>query len=259
MNQSNIKESQRRMAPDARREAILDAAQGLFMARGWEAVTIADVLEAAQISKGGFYHHFTAKEDLLTGIVARMTDQIVAATEAARNRASGDALARLNAFLAGSLRWKAEHAAEMRAFADVLMRPGNDILYQRIFNASAKVVVPVLEEMIRKGVEEGVFDVADPRLAAEIVIGLSQGRQAVLLDAMSLAAAGDLDAGTDRLNARMRAEGLTCDRLLGLPPGSIPLSSPDDYRRMLAGLAGAEGESAGARVSAERNRARKED
>lgn len=242
MNQDSTKESHRRMAPDARREAILDAAQGLFMARGWETVTIADVLEAARISKGGFYHHFTAKEDLLTGIVARMTDQIFAATEEARNRASGDALARLNAFLAGSLRWKAEHAAEMRAVAEVLIRPGNDILYQRVFNATAEAVAPILEEMIADGAREGVFDVADPRLAAEIVIGLSQGRQAVLLDAIALAAAGDIDAGTGRLDARMRAEGLTCDRLLGLPPGSVPLSSPEDYRRMLAGLAGADDE-----------------
>ncbi|MFA8387470.1 MAG: TetR/AcrR family transcriptional regulator [Pelagibaca sp.] len=259
MNRNSTNESQRRMAPDARREAILDAAQGLFMARGWEAVTIADVLEAARISKGGFYHHFTAKEDLLTGIVARMTGQAIAATEEARNCATGDALTRLNAFLASSQRWKAEHASEMRAFVDVLMRPGNDTLYQRAFNATADAIVPILEEMISDGVEEGVFDVADPRLAAEIVIGLSQGRQAVLSDAMALAAAGDIDAGTDRLDARMRAEGLTCDRLLGLPPGSVPLSSPEDYRRMLAGLAGDDGKNAGASASAERNSARKED
>jgi AcrR family transcriptional regulator len=155
MRQDSTKDAQRRMAPDARREAILDAAQGLFMARGWEAVTIADVLSAARISKGGFYHHFTAKEDLLTGIVTRMTAQAVAATTAARHRSSGDALARLNAFLAGSLRWKAEHAAEMRAFVDVLMRPGNDILYQRTFNATAEAVVPILEEILTKVYGEG--------------------------------------------------------------------------------------------------------
>lgn len=251
MNQPN--DIQRRMAPDARREAILNAAQGLFMARGWEAVTIADVLEAAKISKGGFYHHFTAKEDLLTGIVARMTAQAVTAAEAARNRTEGDALTRLNAFMASSLRWKAEHATEMRAFVEVLMRPGNDILFQKIFNATADAVVPILEEMMAEGAEEGTFDIADPRLAAEIVIGLSQGRQSVLADAMVLAQAGDIEAGTERLDARMRAEALTCDRLLGLPPGSVALSSPKDYRRMLAGLARADGKSSGADASAERN------
>lgn len=53
MNQNGTNEIQRRMTPDARREAILDAAHGLFTERGWDAVTIADVLEAARISKGG--------------------------------------------------------------------------------------------------------------------------------------------------------------------------------------------------------------
>ena len=37
----------------------------LFLSRGWDAVTIADVLDAAGISKGGFYYHLTAKDDLL--------------------------------------------------------------------------------------------------------------------------------------------------------------------------------------------------
>lgn len=227
-----------RMTPDARREAILDAAQALFMRQGFEAVTIADVLDAAGISKGGFYHHFAAKDDLLSGIVTRMTEQGLAVAETARRSASGDALDRLNAFLGSSLRWKAENIGEMRMFAEVLMRPGNDILFQRVFAETAKAVVPVLRDMIAEGANEGVFDVADPGLAAEVILGLSQGRQAVLTEAVATAVTGDLDAATERLEARMQAEGLTCDRLLGAPPGSIRLSSPGGYRRILAGLAG---------------------
>ena len=258
MQQDTTRKKRSRMAADDRRAAILDVAQALFMTRGWEAVTIADVLDAADISKGGFYHHFTAKEDLLTGILARMTEQALAATEAARSHATGDALARLNAFLDSSLRWKTEHIAEMRVFAKVLMRPGNDILFQRAFAATSAVVVPVLEEMIAEGMQENVFDVADPRLAAEIIVGLSHGRQAILGDAMALAAAGDIDAATDRLNTRMHAEGMTCDRLLGWPPGSVSLSNPTEYRRMLAGLAGTDNQSAQADASADRTQERKD-
>ena len=86
MNDSNMPKVRRRLAPDERREAILDAAQALFIQQGYDAVTIADVLDAAGISKGGFYHHFTAKEDLLTGIVGRMTQQALAVAGAARER-----------------------------------------------------------------------------------------------------------------------------------------------------------------------------
>lgn len=242
---SDIICTRRRMAPDARREAILDAAQALFMARGSDAVTIADVLAAAGISKGGFYHHFTAKEDLLTGIVARMTAEALAVAEAARVQTSGNALERLNAFLARSVRWKAEHAAETRFLAEVMLRPDNDILFQRIMAATSDAVVPVLEDMIADGVREGVFDAADPRVTAEIFIGMSQGRQAILAEAIATAAAGKIDVATERLDARMRAEGEVCDRLLGLPAGSVRLSNPADYRRVLASLVASDDEKPG--------------
>lgn len=236
----------RRMAPDARREAILDTAQALFLQQGYEAVTVADVLAAAGISKGGFYHHFTAKEDLLTGVIMRMTEEGLAVAEGARTQTDGDALTKLNAFFASSLRWKADNIDGMRAFANFLLQRGNDILFQRAFTETAKAVVPVLEEMIADGVREGLFDVADPRLAAEIIVGLSQGRQAILIEAIALASEGQLDAATDRLDARMQAEGATCDRLLGLPQNSIALSGPDVYRQMLAGLATGDPDTPGA-------------
>jgi AcrR family transcriptional regulator len=258
MNDSNMPKVRRRLAPDERREAILDAAQALFMRQGFDAVTIADVLGAAGISKGGFYHHFTAKEDLLTGIVARMTEQALAVAEAARNRATGNALDRLNAFLDSSVRWKAENSAQTRVLAKVMLQPGNDILFQRILAGTAATVVPLLRDMIADGVREGVFDVADPRVAAEIIIGLSQGRQAVLADVIAAATVGEIDAATERLDARMRAEGEACDRLLGLPPGSVRLSNPKEYRRMLVGLVAADDGNAEGKASAVNNLNRKE-
>lgn len=225
-----------RMAPETRRAHILDAAQRLFFARGWDAVTIADVLGEAGISKGGFYHHFAAKEDLLDGVVARFTTEALDAAEAARARTSGDALVRFNAFLAESSRWKAERAPQMRFFMDVMLRPGNDFLAFRISNAAAIAAAPVLRGMIADGVAEGRFDVADADLAAEVIMALSQGRRAVVEAAIKAAEAGDLDPATGHLNDRMVAEGALVDRLLGLPQGSVVLSNPDEYRLMLRAL-----------------------
>lgn len=226
-----------RMAPDVRREAILDAAQGLFFEQGWEDVTIADVLTGAGISKGGFYHHFAAKEDLLDGVVERFTREALVATENARAATSGDALARFNAFLAESSRWKAERAPAMRFFLDAMTQPGNDMLFHRISIASAAAVRPVLEEMIADGIAEGRFDVHDVDLAVETILALSQGRRAVMEAALDAADVGDLDRATALLDGRMVAEGILIDRLLGLPQGSIVLSNPDEYRLMLRAIA----------------------
>ncbi|HTN62335.1 MAG TPA: helix-turn-helix domain-containing protein [Devosia sp.] len=44
---------------------ILDAASELFRAKGFDAVTVAEVMKAAGLTHGGFYGHFSSKEDLI--------------------------------------------------------------------------------------------------------------------------------------------------------------------------------------------------
>jgi TetR/AcrR family transcriptional repressor of nem operon len=47
------------------RRKILDAAGALFRARGFDAVTVADVMKAAGLTHGGFYGHFKSKDNLI--------------------------------------------------------------------------------------------------------------------------------------------------------------------------------------------------
>ncbi|RQO35943.1 TetR family transcriptional regulator [Herminiimonas sp. KBW02] len=47
------------------RQAILDAAATLFRERGFEGVTVAEVMKAAGLTHGGFYGHFASKDDLI--------------------------------------------------------------------------------------------------------------------------------------------------------------------------------------------------
>lgn len=222
-----------RMAPDERRALILDAAQTLFFANGWDDVTVADVLNEAGISKGGFYHHFTAKEDLLDGVIQRFTTEALASAEAARAVTSGDALMRFNAFLAETSRWKAEQGPQMKFFMDVMLRPGNDILFGRITAAATAAALPVLLELIGQGADEGTFDVPDVSLVGETIMAMSQGRRAVLEAAFEAARAGNLEQAVATLNNRMIAEGALIDRMLGLPQGSIVLTNPNEFRLML--------------------------
>jgi TetR/AcrR family transcriptional repressor of nem operon len=46
------------------RNRILEAAGTLFREKGFEGVGLADIMEAAGLTHGGFYGHFSSKEDL---------------------------------------------------------------------------------------------------------------------------------------------------------------------------------------------------
>ncbi|MBO1336230.1 TetR/AcrR family transcriptional regulator [Streptomyces sp. VRA16 Mangrove soil] len=59
------------------RQFISDVATGLFLERGFDAVTIAEIAEAANVSVNTVYNYFPAKEDLFLdrsrGVVDRMS------------------------------------------------------------------------------------------------------------------------------------------------------------------------------------------
>jgi len=58
------------MADNRRR--ILDAAGRLFREKGFETVTIAEVMQAAGLTHGGFYGHFKSKDDLIAETLANI-------------------------------------------------------------------------------------------------------------------------------------------------------------------------------------------
>jgi TetR/AcrR family transcriptional repressor of nem operon len=54
------------------RQAILDAAARLFRERGFEGVTVAEIMNAAGLTHGAFYGHFSSKEDLIAQAFAHV-------------------------------------------------------------------------------------------------------------------------------------------------------------------------------------------
>jgi TetR/AcrR family transcriptional repressor of nem operon len=54
------------------RRLILDAAARLFRERGFDDVTVAEVMSAAGLTHGGFYGHFASKDDLIAKALAHV-------------------------------------------------------------------------------------------------------------------------------------------------------------------------------------------
>ena len=57
------------MEPAPARDRIIGAAARLFMARSFEAVGVAEICAAAKVQKGGFYHSFASKNDLVIAVI----------------------------------------------------------------------------------------------------------------------------------------------------------------------------------------------
>lgn len=53
------------MQVESTKERIIDVAWDLFYKKGYKNTTIDEIISECGVSKGGFYHHFRAKDDLL--------------------------------------------------------------------------------------------------------------------------------------------------------------------------------------------------
>lgn len=67
------------------RERILDAAARLIRERGPGATSVSEVMGAAGMTHGGFYRHFSSKEELNAAAFAHAVDRIVAEMESAES------------------------------------------------------------------------------------------------------------------------------------------------------------------------------
>ncbi len=55
---------------------VLDAAEALFVEKGFDETTVAEICEAADVAYGTFFNHFPAKSDVLLAMGARAVEDI---------------------------------------------------------------------------------------------------------------------------------------------------------------------------------------
>ena len=60
---------------------IIEVAWKLFYEKGYDNTTVDEIIKECGISKGGFYHHFPAKDDLLSSLSDMLDEQYEVALE----------------------------------------------------------------------------------------------------------------------------------------------------------------------------------
>jgi TetR/AcrR family transcriptional repressor of nem operon len=87
------------------RERILEAAAQLFRERGFDGIGVADLMKEAGLTHGGFYGHFSSKEELIAEASARALTGTLELLSKEAESAAGDPLAAVaNTYLSGKHR-----------------------------------------------------------------------------------------------------------------------------------------------------------
>ncbi|MCP8884271.1 TetR/AcrR family transcriptional regulator [Devosia sp. XJ19-1] len=214
------------LSAEERREQILDHAQALFFEKGYDRTTVQDLMAAAGVSKGGFYHHFSAKEDVLEAINVRLAAVSVKVIEEVLARPGLTAFEQLDQSLRSMRRFKREQASGIIAAFETLLRPENISLYDRINRANITTVLPLFEAIIEAGRQDGSFDVPDARIAAQAILSLGSMSHDTVAKAVAARDQADRAAANAALERALVFQGVIIDRILGLPDGSIQFVEP---------------------------------
>ncbi len=205
-----------------RRDAFLDVAQRLVQAKGYEAMSIQDVLDELEASKGAFYHYFDSKQALLEAVVERFADVAIADLAPLLDDPNVPALRKLETFFKGIARRKAEQKDLVLAIIEIWNSDGNAIVREKLRRLTVSRMVPLLSAVIEQGIDEGVFHVASPDETATVFISLMLGFQELANDYFIGRQAGTITFAVVQRSVASFTEAF--ERILGIPKGSLTLT-----------------------------------
>ena len=145
------------------RRALHKALISLVLERGYEAVTIKDVVDRANVGRSTFYAHYTSKEDLLTAEIEDLRAALMAEQRAALGREGS-----VSARSLGFSRALFEHAQDYRdVYRALVGERGASIIVARMRALFTQLVREELSELLPQSAQ---YDV--PRSAlTQFVVG----------------------------------------------------------------------------------------
>ncbi len=202
-----------------RREAFVEVAEGLIQAKGYEQLSIQDILAELGASKGAFYHYFGSKAALLEAVVEHIVEAAMSSLTPHVTDPAVPALDKLRGVFVGIAQWKGERTELMRALIEVWLSDENAIVREKLRRSLVPRLAPLLAAIIREGVAEGVFAVDSPDGVARVLVSLIQGANDTALELYVARQAGAVSlAAVERFFAAYTA---ALERLLGLPAASL--------------------------------------
>ena len=150
-----------------KRQGLLDAAEKLFCQQGYEKTSVQDILDATGLSKGGFYHHFASKDEVMTALCARRAERAAAFTAEALNGANSP-LERINAVLYGFMPLRKEEADFAAMLLPVISKPESRAVAMVYQDALEEHFLPLLKAAVASAA--AVENVFPPVKDIEVVI-----------------------------------------------------------------------------------------
>ncbi|HJA82208.1 MAG TPA: TetR/AcrR family transcriptional regulator [Candidatus Mediterraneibacter intestinipullorum] len=151
--------------PEVTIEKILDAAQRLFLEKGYDNTTIQDIVDELDgLSKGAVYHHFKSKEEIMDAVGDRMF-AVNNPFEAVRGRSDLNGLQKLRE----AIRLNQADEARMDMTIRSIPLTRNPRLLVEMIESNRRILTPYYQELLEEGNRDGSLHTEYAREIAELM------------------------------------------------------------------------------------------
>lgn len=191
---------------EERRNEILDVAEELFAAKGYDNASTNDILERIGIARGTLYYHFKSKEEILDAIIARMTDRLMAKATEASQQKDRSVIERI-VLAVQALNVDSKLGVEVVRQAH---KPQNALMHQKMQERLLAGINPIITRLIEEGIEQGLFSTDYPAEAVEMFMLYSN----VTFD-------GDKEQSPQQMQQKVMGFVYNLERLVGAKQGTL--------------------------------------
>ena len=206
----------------AKRQEILSVAQKLIYTKGYERMTLLDMLRELNMSNGSFYHYFDSKPAVLEALIERMQQEAEQQFLPTVHDPRLSALEKLDRYFNALNQLKAAHQSFVLGMLRVWYTDDNAIVRQKVDAATIRRRAPLLDEIVRQGIQERTFTLSSPERMGEIILYLIHGMSNTHADLLlSLEHDQDEQRCIDGIVAAYAAYMDAIERVLGTSANSL--------------------------------------
>ncbi|WP_295609147.1 TetR/AcrR family transcriptional regulator [uncultured Methanobrevibacter sp.] len=154
---------------EKRKKELLKIAYDMFLTQGYENTSVDEIIERAQIAKGTYYYHFQSKEQMLEEVIDMMIDS---ETKTAEQIIAMDIPVpqKIVMMITSMKPTEAEQPIK-----NALFQPENVLMHHKVRKKLISVITPLLSEVIKEGVNEGIFECDNITERVKMLLIISDG------------------------------------------------------------------------------------
>ena len=145
--------------PEERRKELIDTAERLFIAQGYDQTSVSDITKEINVSQGAFYYYFDSKEDILVAAMEKQIALMESDFIRIANNSDLDEAAKLNSMINSFL----SVSASGKKIIGYIHQAKNATLHKKLMRVRpfAKIA-PVMADVIVQGCKNDRFHVERP-------------------------------------------------------------------------------------------------